>query len=266
MPSHENDPSQFLSEQSFYHFIEEVTHSSRYHYSPDTEAFLEAVRITSKKRKTPIPQNAGLWRAQLGHQWRDTFIDNTSSDYVTEPYPYEACRMKPLQYKAADGRANPRGIPYLYLARTKETAISEVRPWVGSYVSCGQFCVKRPLTVVNCTDHDKRNNLYIDFKTLNSYEPEPLERERVIWSDIGTAFSRPIDRADDTAFYVPTQILAELFKKMGMDGVIYQSNFGENGYNICLFDTDDADLVDCSLFEIKSVSVNFERVKGSYSI
>ena len=47
--------------------------------------------------------------------------------------------MKPLGGRATDGRANPRGIPCLYLATTKETAMSEVRPWIGSYVSAGQF-------------------------------------------------------------------------------------------------------------------------------
>lgn len=47
--------------------------------------------------------------------------------------------MKPLRDKASEGRANPKGIPYLYLATTKEAPMSEVRPWIGSDISVGQF-------------------------------------------------------------------------------------------------------------------------------
>ena len=45
--------------------------------------------------------------------------------------------MKPLERIALEGRTNPKGIPYLYLSSKKETAMSEVRPWIGGYISLG---------------------------------------------------------------------------------------------------------------------------------
>ena len=40
---------------------------------------------------------------------------------------------------ATPGRANPRGISYLYMASNEATAIAEVRPHVGDRVVCGEF-------------------------------------------------------------------------------------------------------------------------------
>ncbi|MFZ0569740.1 MAG: RES domain-containing protein [Rhodomicrobium sp.] len=43
--------------------------------------------------------------------------------------------MKPIPNWLSEGRANPRGIPYLYLASTRDTALAEVRPWIGSHIT-----------------------------------------------------------------------------------------------------------------------------------
>lgn len=51
------------------------------------------------------------------------------------PVLFRPARMKPLPYQASEGRANPKGIPYLYTATYHDTAIVEVRPWVGALVS-----------------------------------------------------------------------------------------------------------------------------------
>lgn len=42
---------------------------------------------------------------------------------------------------ASHGRANPAGIPYLYLASTPETSISEVRPHTGEKICVASFNV-----------------------------------------------------------------------------------------------------------------------------
>ena len=120
-------------------------------------------------------------------------------------------RMKPLKDRAVEGRANPKGIPYLYLATNRETALAEVRPWIGSLISVGAFEILRELRIVNCSSDD-HNIIYRE-------EPPPEEREKAVWVSIDRAFSRPVDPSDDVAAYVPTQILAELFKAEGYDGI-----------------------------------------------
>jgi hypothetical protein len=120
--------------------------------------------------------------------------------------------MKPLPDKAYDGRANPKGIPCLYLANRKETAVSEVRPWIGSYVSVGQFKILRDVELIDCTRGHKSAPMYFLFENP---ELTPAEIEKAVWSDIDRAFAEPMTRSDDSADYVATQILSEFFKREG---------------------------------------------------
>jgi hypothetical protein len=163
--------------------------------------------------------------------------------------------MKPLPEKATDGRANPRGIPCLYLASQKETATLEVRPLIGSYVSVGQFEVLRDIRVVDCS-RDKPFGL-LNIIYGKPWTPEDVEK--TVWSDINKAFSEPVERGDSSIDYVPTQVLAEVFKRHGFDGVAYKSSYGEKGYNVALFDIGAANLINCGLYRIKDVSVEMRE-------
>jgi hypothetical protein len=78
------------------------------------------------------------------------------------------------------------------------------------------------------------------------------EIEKCIWSWIDRAFSKPVDPSDDNADYVPTQILAELFRSAGYDGIIYNSLFA-GGKNVALFDLNSAELSDCKLYRIINI-------------
>jgi hypothetical protein len=247
-------PGEFPSWRSYWDFARSVRRDLRFVRTPGTEHFLECVLQTSKSRQTDIPAKCIFWRAQLGHDWRQ-------ADYTDDEIPcaYPAARMKPRRDLASDGRANPRGIPCLYLATTKETAMSEVRPWIGSYVSVGQFRTRRRLTIVDCARSDKGFPFHFD-------EPEPMERSETVWTYIDRAFAEPMTRGDESSDYVPTQILAELFKRAGLDGVVYRSNFGESGFNIALFNPEDADLINCGLFKVKDLQPEFTEADTFYFV
>jgi RES domain-containing protein len=133
--------------------------------------------------------------------------------------------MKPLPLSAYEGRANPKGIPCLYLATTGETAMSEVRPWLGALVSVATFEVVRPLSVVDCSVlHDQYFNLaFLERRLLEPIPPEKVDQ--VVWAAIDGAFAEPVTRTDDTADYAATQTIAELFRSEGYDGVVYKSVF-----------------------------------------
>jgi len=68
------------------------------------------------------------------------------------------------------------------------------------------------------------------------------------------AFSSPVGRAEDRADYAPTQVLAEVFKGLGFDGIIYRSAFGTDGYNLALFDLDSADPVGRWVYRVDDVA------------
>jgi hypothetical protein len=109
-----------------------------------------------------------LWRAQLGYD-HYAAVDFTGEQ---QPAPFPVERMKPLRNRAREGRANPKGIPYLYLATHQDTAMAEVRPWVGSLISIGRFALKRDVHVLNCVSNDHRMMVYSRVTTESRTERE----------------------------------------------------------------------------------------------
>ena len=175
------------------------------------------------------------------------------------PLPEE--RMKPLATRAFEGRVNPKGIPCLYCSTDMETAMTETRPWIGSYVSVAQFSVLGDLTVVDCTvDYTvELAELAATYRSYEVSEPPPEKRETAVWGRINEAFSEPVDRTDDTADYAPTQVLAETFRSGGYDGIIYGSNLGA-GKTVALFDLAAAKQIDVRLYRVEGVTPKYSRV------
>ena len=239
--------------QGFYSFSEKIKRNNRYILCDKSRQFLEELYEKSKDKQKSIPHEKVLWRAQLG-AGSDSLRDHEGYEYGETPAPYSQERMFPLADKAREGRANPKGIPYLYLATTEKTAISEVRPWVGKEISVAQFGITRDLTIID----------FSISKPIGSHTTNSCKDENV-WEDIASAFSEPITSTDNESLYAPTQVIAEFFKSKGIDGIAYYSMLGE-GHNIVLFETKTAVVLNCSLCEIQGVSYDFQEVAGRYSI
>jgi hypothetical protein len=174
-------------------------------------------------------------------------------------YPFAKERMKPRLGRAVEGRANPKGIPYLYLSSHRDTAAAEVRPWKGGVVSVGRFVATKDLRLVNTTILSRRRIFVGEPK-------DPDVREQAVWGDIDHAFSMPTTRTDDLTEYIPTQVLAEMFREAGYDGLAFGSAYGE-GHNIGLFDTSFANLEACFLLHVRDVQFTFELDEQcSYSV
>lgn len=251
---------EFKSWRSYDDFAKSVRTELRYVRSPAADEFLETLPATGSSREVRMKAGAKLWRAQLGQDVRTVYrtVEESNEEIEIEEEedaPHAPSRMKPIPNWLVEGRANPRGIPYLYLATKRATALAEVRPWVGSRVSLGIFEMVRDLRLVDCA----RN--ITDFIFFFE-EPAPAERERAVWSAIDRAFARPVERSDDVADYVPTQIIAELFKRNGYDGIAYKSAFGENGYNVALFEVAAANLTYCELQEVTGIEFKFDQRRG----
>jgi hypothetical protein len=248
---------EFSSWCSYWPFRHAVVNVSRFARTADVQVFLEAVRESSKRRQTCIARGALLWRAQVGCAY-DRIYDE-DDDFNDLPVAFPANRMRPLDREATEGRANPKGIPVLYLATDRDTAAAEVRPWVGANVSIGQFRVCRDLTIVDCALGDKPGlKIYPE-------EPDPAARENAVWAHIDQAFSLPVNPSDRQADYAPTQVLADEFKALGLDGVRYRSALGA-GFNLALFDLDAAALVGCGIFGTTGVTVEIVEQPGGYRV
>lgn len=246
---------EFKSWRSYWNFRREVIRDWRYVRSKAAEGFLAAVATSCHKRSVDISKGQHFFRAQVAHH--DVFEPDVGESF---PGPALPTRMNPLRDRAREGRVNSKGIPCLYMANDKHTALAEARPWIGSLVSLGVFRMERALKVVDCTRDADRNRFFLEG------EPAAEERDQVVWSHMARAFREPATRDDDVAEYAPTQIIAEVFRSEGFDGVAYRSAFGTDRFNIALFDLDAAKLVTCALHEVRDVEFKHEETTNPYFV
>lgn len=247
--------SEFASWRSYWDFRREVAREWRYSWSDTSRAFLTTLVSESYSRVAVINKGAHFYRAQVAHH--DAYEPDIEG---TVPGPALPERMRPLRGKASDGRANPKGIPCLYMAADRHTALAEVRPWIGSLVSIGVFKTNRELKVVDCTKGASKNPLFIDG------EPTAKKKSAAVWAHVGRAFREPVMRDDNTADYAPTQAIAEAFRREGFDGVAYRSAFGTDRFNLAIFDLDAAAIVKNELHEIKDVTFKFSETANPYFV
>ena len=262
--SHNAEEPEFRSWRSYWQFADQIQTKQRYVWDVGVQAFLSVVSHTLRERAVEISEGKLLWRAQLGIDKR--CIEDDDGNFVEiEPRGFPRERMKPLPNSKSEGRVNPAGIPVLYMATDKRTAISEVRPWIGHGVSVAQFRVRRRLKAVDLSkkrdDSKLGRNIPVDDEGWQLEEPsDPKDKEQYVWRDIERAFSRPVALSDNRTAYIPTQILAELFRREGFDAVIYRSALGESGRNVALFNLNDAEILNCSPFEVRGLEITFKQI------
>lgn len=246
--------SGFATWKAYWDFAREVSDRRRYLLSQASQAFLDELMLTSRKRLTVLNEGHRFYRAQVAH----AEFDDPEFGPITRPAP--PTRMLPLPHSASDGRANPRGIPCLYMADDRHTAIAEVRPWIGSLVSVASMRTLKALTLVNVRAETDSETIYL------FGEPSPEACEATIWSHVARAFREPVLREDNRAGYAPTQIIAEAFRERGYDGILYGSSFGIGTNNVVLFDVGGAELEYCEIHEIKTVNLVHSEIDNPYFV
>jgi hypothetical protein len=91
-------------------------------------------------------------------------------------------------------------------------------------------------------------------------------RENTVWRHIDRAFATPVTRSDDAAEYVATQVIAELFRDQGFDGVAYKSSFGSKAFTLALFELAAAKLHSCHLYEVTKAVFKFSETANPYFV
>lgn len=157
--------SAFASLHSYQQFEQSVKTKARFVYDVVVREFLKTVCETVEQRKRPLPAGTSLYRCQRGCvDTTEKFWPNSAGNANDEnekydveeievavkvPYPPE--RMVPKAEYVGDGRVNPKGIPCLYLASGASAAISEMRPWLDSYITIATFKTVRDCLLVDCS-------------------------------------------------------------------------------------------------------------------
>ncbi|MDQ7248152.1 RES domain-containing protein [Dongia sedimenti] len=157
----------------------------------------------------------------------------------------------PPKRLATHGRANPPGIPYLYLGSLPETAVAEVRPHTGEVACVADFTIDGPLKAVDLRNPRK---LVSPFLLADAGAIGQLRADIAFLERLGDELTRPVLPQGAAIDYLPSQYLCEFIKKSGNDGVVYRSSVSK-GVNLALFDPNRAVGNAVALYEISRVSV-----------
>lgn len=261
-----DDPAkpEFASWESYNHFRRALYRDPQYASSEAGRAFIATVLATCGARDMNIEANRILYRAQIGYE--EVEREDEETGYQIDIWAFGAGRMVPDPTRVRPGRANREGVAVLYLGSEVETVISEMRPWLGSQVSVSQFRIKRPLKVLNLTEgHGRFGILGLNVgEAFGDKAVDAASKLKAVWTDIDSAFSWPVTRDEGYDEYLPTQVLAEAFHGHGYDGIVYRSNFGEPGYNIALFNPDDAEIRNGTPYKINKVKVSYDETGNTW--
>lgn len=244
------NPDETLEEWSL--FIEEIKSKNRFFpqtkiykdifsYSlvqkNDTAAFFSLVETL--KVKYPVGQNFYRGRA---------FEGRLDIDFMGMPPPVVA----------SAGRANPVGIPYLYLAENVETCMAEIRPNNGCKVNIAKFGLINDVNLLDLTEPRKRASFMILDEQEISASLKYIDLLEVFSRDL----SIPVLPNNSHLDYIPTQFICEYFKTIcKYDGIIFNSSF-RHGKNIVLFTQENVrGEKNVDYYHVSKISHNYELIE-----
>ena len=159
----------------------------------------------------------------------------------------------PPKEMATAGRANPIGIPYLYLSDSAKTTYYEVRAVYLDQLSVGTFSIQRELELV---DFIYDVNLFLAYNDGASSLKEIVIKKKII-DAISDDLSKPLRRYDSELEYVPTQLICEYCKQIvGADGISFESSLYKGGRNYVLFDDSSAKCIRVDSHEITRIDID----------
>jgi RES domain-containing protein len=157
----------------------------------------------------------------------------------------------PPSRSVSHGRANPSGIPYLYLGSTVQTAISEIRPHTGELACVATYEVPAGLRVADLRNPRK---LVSPFRLDDENQVGQMRIDVGFLEQLGDELTRPVLPQGAAIDYVPSQYLCEFIKTCKFDGVIYRSSVSD-GINLALFNPDSGQRRELRRYRVTRVSV-----------
>jgi len=160
----------------------------------------------------------------------------------------------PPPERAKAGRANPEGKVVMYCADQETTAVAEIRPARGEYVSVAEVRANRELNILDLATEPEWPNPFTD-ETVN-YWVEFAALLAAFADELG----RPLRYRDDPVDYIPSQKLTDLIERAGVDGIRYPSAMSPGGTNVVLFDPKVVDIRPSRLVEVTETKVSYTDV------
>lgn len=160
----------------------------------------------------------------------------------------------PDKSKASAGRANPQGIPYLYLSKKIETTLYEIRAAFLDEVSVGTFRIKDESEVI-LVDFTESTSTFLNMDKIIEYTKSTLLKKY-----ISADLSKPIRRYDSELEYIPTQLICEFIRYItGADGILFNSSLHTGGKNIVLFEQEKVECIKVEMYRVNKVVIKADK-------
>lgn len=186
-----------------------------------------------------IDSNTTLYRSRI------------NQDDSIQPYPIEQMSSPP-ETKSSAGRANPQGIPYLYLSRNLKTTLYESRATFLDYVSVGEFKFEDDYSfeLVDFTKEESPFN--------NTDDVIKFAKNKFIRKVVSRDLSKPLRRYDSDLEYIPTQFICEYIRFFANPaiGIQFSSSLDKDGVNIVLFDDSKIKCINVSVHQISKIDID----------
>jgi len=165
-----------------------------------------------------LNKDVELFRARLHHSSGENPFTNSEM-------------FCPPRQKATAGRANPMGIPFLYLSDNKETILYEIRASYLDEISIGTFVLKDEITSpIIISDFTENVTLFYPSRVSERIKSTLLKQK------ISADLSKPMRRYDSELDYIPTQFICEFIKiYTGVQGIKFRSSLHTTGNNVVMF-------------------------------
>lgn len=194
-------------------FSEEIKYSNRFHLSKAIDLTLLGNALI--RHAKPIKSGSVFFRGRVSGENGFT-VDEMKN---------------PPKNKTVPGRANPKGISYLYLTMDEETTLYEVRALLYDFVTILKFENSESLKIINLNEID----IFDPFQLADAQELSVFLQHLPFITKLRAELSKPLRRFDDDLDYIPTQYLCEFVKYLGYDGIEYKSSLNKNGSNLVVF-------------------------------
>lgn len=198
--------------------------------------FIEFLPEVLSGKEIRVSKDQNYYRARMG----------TGEEF--KPFRREEMGAPPPEKTLTGGRANPPGIPFLYLSDDPQTAIAEVKPWKGATVTVAPFKTIKEFRLVDLT-----GKVYVEDPFAHGEDLQFAVQDNELLFRLGKELSKPVNPDKISLEYIPTQYLTELIRNYGYHGMIYPSSLGK-GKNIVLFEEDVVEALDTKLHLVDSVT------------
>lgn len=217
-------------------FISEIKEKNRFFISQTLD--LELLESTLTRFAKTYPIGTEFYRARISDE-------PLKADFLG----------KPPKNKTSPGRANPIGIPYLYISDQEETTLYETRVSLHESISVGKFILRAPLNVISLKNIANYGPFEIQDR---GFEIEEFMLVRPYLLRLEEELSKPVRKQDVNLDYLPTQYLCEFIKSLGFDAVEYRSAMAKGGYNLAVFNDKNLECVSTKHYQVKGLKYDWE--------